>query len=272
MTNKDENAQNKNILMAALMPHPPIMIPEIGKKEANKTIVSIDGAKKLCNQIVQAKPDTIVIVTPHSAFNPYFFTVHTGEKLPLSFARFGEHELSFEFDNDTEFIEELNDCSKKDFGRLNFLPAGSPLDHGSGVPLYFLANSGYKNKIVVINYTALGKREHNLFGKRIADTAKKRGRKIVFIASGDLSHRLIPGAPAGYDKDAHEFDDKIVRFIKDGNYDWIVNMPEQVRNTAGECGYNSLMVAFGVIGGKPVENEVISYEAPFGVGYLVAKL
>ena len=261
-----------NILITAIMPHPPIMIPEIGGKESLKVAASNEGAKKLCNEIIEANPDTIVIVTPHSAFNPYFFTVHTGDKLPLNFARFGVPELAFEFDNDVEYIEELNSAIKKDLGRFNFLPAGAPLDHGSGVPLYYIARSGYKNKVVVINYTALGVREHKLLGKKIVQAAQKLGRKIVFIASGDMSHCLIPGAPAGYDKDAHEFDDKIVRYIKEGHYDWIDNISPNLRKLAGECGYNSIMVALGVVSGKPVNNEVISYEAPFGVGYLIAKL
>ena len=87
-----------------------------------------------------------------------------------------------------------------------------------------------------------------------------------------MSHCLIPGAPAGYDKDAHEFDDKIVRYIKEGHYDWIDNISPNLRKLAGECGYNSIMVALGVVSAKPVNNEVISYEAPFGVGYLIAKL
>lgn len=263
---------NENVLMAAIMPHPPIIIPEIGGRESGKVNETTEALKKLDKEIVNAGTETIVIVTPHSAFNPYFFTVHTGEKLSLNFSRFGAPQVNFEFDNDTEFIDELNNCSKKEFGRLNFLPESSKLDHGSGVPLYFLSQYGYKGKVVVINYTALGSREHYKFGSKIVETAQKLERKIVFVASGDLSHRLIPGAPAGYDKDAHEFDDKVVRFIRDGNYNWIENISPQLRKQAGECGYNSIMVAFGVVGGEPVDNEVLSYEAPFGVGYMVAKL
>lgn len=41
---------------------------------------------------------------------------------------------------------------------------------------------------------------------------------------------------------------------------------------AGECGYRSMLVAIGVAQGGTQNCEVISYEAPFGVGYLVAQL
>ncbi len=258
--------------MNAIAPHPPIIIPEVGGAELRKVEKTVTALKKLCNEIVGLNPDTVVILTPHSSLNPYFFNVFSGETIRGNFAKFRAPEVTLEFDNDPEFIDELNIQIKKDLGRLNRLPAGVPLDHGSGVPLYYLDKAGYKNKVVVINYTALGKKEHNIFGKKISETAQNLGRKIVFIASGDLSHKLIPEAPAGFDEKAHEFDDLIVKSIRNGNYGAIMDITPGLRQTAGECGYNSLMVAFGLIGCEPLNNEVISYEAPFGVGYIVAKL
>jgi len=263
---------SENILMNAITPHPPIIIPEIGGSELKKVEKTVNALKSLSEEIVEINPDTVVVLTPHSSLNPYFFSAYSGETLKGNFAKFRAPEVSIEFNNDVEFINELNILVKKDLGRLNLLPPGVPLDHGSGVPLYYLDKAGYKNNVVVINYTALGKREHNLFGKKISETAQNLGRKIVFIASGDLSHKLIPGAPAGYNEDAHLFDDLILHSIKNGNYVPIANISPELRETAGECGYNSIMVAFGLIDSKPLNNEVLSYEAPFGVGYIVAKL
>lgn len=262
----------KNILMNAITPHPPIIIPEVGGNELKKVEATVSALQKLCSEIVGLNPDTVVILTPHSSMNPYFFSIYSGQELRGNFAKFRAPEVSMEFNNDMDFAEELNVQIKKDLGRLNFLPPGVPLDHGSGVPLYYLDKAGFKNKVVVINYTALGKREHNLFGKKIAETAKKLNRKIVFIASGDLSHKLIPNAPAGFDEGAHKFDELIVKSIAKGDYKAIMDVSPELREIAGECGYNSIMVAFGITGGEPLSNQVLSYEAPFGVGYIVAKL
>ncbi len=261
-----------NILMSAIAPHPPIIIPEIGGSELKKTEITVNSLKNLCNEIVRINPDTIIVLTPHSAFNPYFFSVYSGEILKGNFSKFRAPEVFMEFDNDLEFIGQLNTLVKPELGKLNLLPAEVPLDHGSGVPLYYLDRAGYKNRVVVINYTALGKKEHILFGGKIAETARNLDRKIVFIASGDLSHKLIPGAPAGFDEDASKFDELILKGIDSGNYKIITDISPGLRETAGECGYNSLLVAFGLNNGEPLNNEVLSYEAPFGVGYIVAKL
>lgn len=263
---------SNNLLMSAIAPHPPIIIPEVGGEELEKAHQTVSALKKLSKEIAELSPDTVIIITPHSSFNHYFFSVYQDSKLQGSFSKFGASSVKVIYDNDVELVEELNDLAKEEFRKLNMLPAGMSLDHGSTVPLYYLKQAGYNGKIVVINYTALGKKEHNLFGTKIMEAAKKLGRKIVFIASGDLSHKLIPGAPAGFDEEAHRFDDLIVESIKTGNYNEIQEITPQMRQLAGECGYNSLMVAFGLSEGKPLDNEVLSYEAPFGVGYIVAKL
>jgi len=263
---------NKNIVLTALTPHPPIIVPEVGKGEEVKAQKTIDGMNKLSEEIVSLQPETVVIVTPHSQFNPYFFSVYSGSTLKGNFGMFRAAEVTLEFENDIEFLKELELKIKDDFNRFNYLQSNVPLDHGSMVPLYYLSKAGYKGKIAVINYNMLEKEKHILFGEYIAQTAEVLGRKTVFIASGDLSHRLIPAAPAGYEPEAKVFDELINQSIENGDYSIITGISQQLRSTAGECAYNSLMVAFGVINKHSQQNKIISYEAPFGVGYLVATL
>lgn len=252
---------SNNLLITAITPHPPIIIPEVGGNEILKVKNTISSLKIVTERILKTQPDTIVIITPHSAFNPYYFSAHSGEKLRGNFGRFRAPNVLLEFDNDIELIKNLKGTS--------LLPESVLLDHGSAVPLYFLKKAGYNNKIAVINYTALGKEEHKNFGNKIVEAAEKTGRKIALIASGDLSHKLLPTAPAGYDERAHEFDEIVVESIRQGDYAAIENISPELRETAGECGYNSIMVALGAINSIPRENQVLSYEAPFGVGYVV---
>jgi AmmeMemoRadiSam system protein B len=261
-----------NTLMTAIYPHPPIMIPEVGKGELPKVEKTINAAKKLSSRIVEANPETIIIVTPHSYLNHRFFNVYVDDVLTGDFSNFGAPEAKVSFENDIEFIHNLAAQSKDIFGGLSQIPPGTPLDHGSAVPLYYLAHAGYKGKIVVINYTVHGAEEHIMFGSLITKTANLLERKTVFVASGDMSHKLLETAPAGYHPDAHYFDETIAEGISNGKYESIINMSPVLRKKAGECAFNSLMVAMGVVNKQPQHNEVIDYEAPFGVGYLVATL
>jgi AmmeMemoRadiSam system protein A len=98
------------------------------------------------------------------------------------------------------------------------------------------------------------------------------GRRVAFIASGDLSHRLKPSAPAGYNPDAHVFDEQVVAALRANEPQQIAEIDHNLRRLAGECGYRSMLVALGASAELPLSCEVLSYEAPFGVGYLVAQL
>ena len=95
---------------------------------------------------------------------------------------------------------------------------------------------------------------------------------VAFVASGDLSHRLKPEAPAGYYPQAYLFDREVVESIRDAQPERIINIDQDLRRMAGECGYRSMLIALGVAESTSQDYEVLHYEAPFGVGYLVAQI
>lgn len=261
-----------NVLISAIFPHPPIIIPEVGGNETSKVEKTIQAVQSLSEKIVKANPDTVIIITPHSCFDHHFFNVYSDEMLSGDFSKFGAPNVKLSFKNDLGFIENLDSKCKELFNGLNKITPGTPLDHGSAVPLYYLDKAGYKGKIVVINYAGFDPAEHVIFGELIDKVADMLSRKIVFIASGDLSHKLSSTAPGGYNPDAHFFDEDIVDKISEGDYNYIMNISPILRKKAGECGFNSIMVGIGMVNKKPLNNEVLSYEAPFGVGYIVATL
>jgi len=126
--------------------------------------------------------------------------------------------------------------------------------------------------VVALGYSFLSNEDHLRFGNCIRQAVDKLGRPVAFIASGDLSHRLKPEAPSGYNPQAHLFDEEVVDSIRSCATSRIVDLDPDLRKMAGECGYRSMLVAIGVAQGLEPSCEVISYEAPFGVGYLVAQL
>jgi AmmeMemoRadiSam system protein A len=82
----------------------------------------------------------------------------------------------------------------------------------------------------------------------------------------------LRGAPAGYHPEAHRFDEQVVESIRSSSPGRIAEIDQDLRRLAGECGYRSMLVALGAAEGLDAACEVLHYEAPFGVGYLVAQL
>jgi AmmeMemoRadiSam system protein A len=126
--------------------------------------------------------------------------------------------------------------------------------------------------VVALGYSFLGNEDHLKFGECIRSAADSLGRAVAFVASGDLSHRLKPEAPAGYNPSAHFFDEQVVDALTRNTPNQIVDIDQDLRRAAGECGYRSMLVALGLARTIPAACEVLHYEAPFGVGYLVAQL
>jgi len=52
----------------------------------------------------------------------------------------------------------------------------------------------------------------------------------------------------------------------------IANLDHELIEKAAQCGYRSILILLGVLNNVSYQTEILSYEAPFGVGYLVANL
>ena len=118
--------------------------------------------------------------------------------------------------------------------------------------------------VEVIGHSGLSRQQHLELGKTIRKTVMESDKKFVFIASGDLIH--------GMDDRERVYDKKMVEKIKTGHYKDILQMDPVFVQKAQQCAYKPLVVGLGVLDGKPLQNRVFSYEAPFGVGYMVGSL
>jgi AmmeMemoRadiSam system protein A len=107
-------------------------------------------------------------------------------------------------------------------------------------------------------------------GVAIGRAIKKTSRRVAVVASGDLSHCLIPGAPVAYNPRGKEFDLLLVKLLQENRTEEIVRLDPELVEEAAECGYRSVLMLLGVFDGLEVKTQVLSYEGPFGVGYAVA--
>jgi aromatic ring-opening dioxygenase LigB subunit len=262
---------------AALLPHPPIVIEEIGGRELKKAEKTVQGFKKTAAEIAYFKDelDLIVFITPHGPVFRSTASIIIKEDLKGDFGDFGYPKLKFNEKSDTVFSEKL--ISKIKEKNLSLQPlrkndlkkygVDQELDHGIMVPLKYLKEAGIKLPLIPISIGFISYEELYQIGQEIARIAKDLDYKIAVIASGDLSHRLKKGAPAGYNSDAHIFDEKLIQYFKNKDFQSILNFDSELVEKAGECGLRPIAAMLGAIDGLDIEVRVNSYEGPFGVGY-----
>jgi AmmeMemoRadiSam system protein A/AmmeMemoRadiSam system protein B len=247
------------------------MVPEVGGQSIAQVRHSIDAMAELTRRIIRSGAETVVLISPHAPLDAQAFVAYHTPQLHGNFANFRAPDAQVEFPLDEELLKAITQAAATHDYEVVALD-NYTLDHGSSVPLYFLARNGWRGRVVALGYSFLSNEDHLRFGNCIRKAADSVGRSVAFVASGDLSHRLKPAAPAGYNPAAHRFDDEVVDAIHHNSPARIIDIDQDLRRTAGECGYRSMLVALGATEGLPRACEVLHYEAPFGVGYLVAQL
>ena len=251
-----------------MVPHPPLIVPEIGKGEEKKIQKTINAYREIAGRVKELKPEVIVILSPHQIMYADYFHISPGKGARGDFGNFRARDVKFEVTYDTEFVEELCLLSEE-----RGLPAGTlgerdkKLDHGTMVPLYFIDQFFDSYKVVRIGLSGLPLVKHYELGECIKEAANRLGRKTVVIASGDLSHRLKEDGPYGYREEGPVYDKRIMEAMGSGNFSELFEFSEKFCDKAGECGHRSFTIMAGAFDKTDVEAKQLSYEGPFGVGY-----
>jgi aromatic ring-opening dioxygenase LigB subunit len=255
---------------ASICPHPPIIIPTIGRPEDLKQVKkTIEAMGKLSKLFAKAKVETIIVITPHGPVDFDQFTIICSPTLFGHFYNFGDFKTEFSFENDLNLISKIKKECQKEKVPLRLVD-NQELDHGVLVPLYYLAKENPQLKVVPIAYSFLDFKTHFKFGKILQSTVNPPQLTVGVVASGDLSHCLTPEAPGGYSERGKEFDEKLIELLKKKDIKGILNLDPDLIKEAGECGYRSIVILLGLLNGLAWQPEILSYEGPFGVGYLVA--
>ncbi len=256
--------------LAVLLPHAPILIPAVAGPRQQACRATITAMREVARRVVAARPDTVVLVSPHAPREDRAFGVTAGN-LTGSLAQFGAPRAAVRLPGDPGFSAALREgAAARGVGTCR-LPAVA-LDHGSVVPLLFLAEAGWEGPTVVVALAADDNSRIGDLGGCVAAAAEHLGRRVAVVASGDMSHRLQPGAPCGYDPQAVDFDAAFIHQLRLGATRRLAEAVAPLQGRAAEDVVESTLFALGATGWRAEGREVLGYEGPFGVGYGVAVL
>lgn len=260
------------LLGAFIVPHPPLLIPEVGKGQEREIPNTMNSYQEVARRIAALKPDTIIITSPHTIMYSDYFHISSGSSARGDFDSFGAKKVSFHVDYDEEFVEALEAKAEREGLEAGTLGEKQPaLDHGTMVPFYFINQFMTDYKIVRVGLSGLSLPDHYRLGKYITQTADQLNRRIVFVASGDLSHRLKEDGPYGFAKEGVQFDKEVTQAMREGDFLKFLEFSPDFCEAAGECGLRSFVILAGALTGKQVSSELLSYEGTFGVGYAVCE-
>lgn len=254
------------------VPHPPLIVPEIGRGEEAVISKTIHAYEQVAKEIAAFKPHTIIFISPHALTYDDYFHIANSENNLGDFSQFNASDITFKQQGDVDLAKQIEEIAKNhDFPAGTLGRQNSKLDHAVMVPLYFINKYYLDYKIVRLSFSGMSLLSHYNYGKIIQETvASNYQKRYVLIASGDLSHMLKSDGPYGYAKEGPLFDQKICEILNSGNFIDLFTLEPSLVEEAGECGFRSLLILAGFLDKMAITAKLLSYEGPFGVGYAVA--
>jgi len=252
-------------MLGFLVPHPPLIIPGIGN--GDEIPETRRAYKKAASEAEEYRPDTYVVISPHSVLYSDYIHISPGDSAEGDFGNFRMGKISFHVEYDNELAAEIARLAAECDISAGFEgETDSKLDHGVMVPLRFFDVP----KIVRISISGMSFIEHYRFGMCISAAAEALDRKICVIASGDMSHKLKSDGPYGFAKQGPEHDEYIRKCIEASDIRGLMSVDPILCEKAAECGTRTIIMMLGAFDGKEVQSELLHYESPYGVGYLTA--
>ena len=257
-----------SVVGAIMVPHPPIILPEVGRGEERKIAASDSAYRKAAAFAAELKPDTIVLSSPHAVLYADYFHISPGKNARGDMGQFRAPQLRFQVSYDELFTAELSRLAEQEA-----FPAGmlgerkAELDHGTMIPLYYVNQYMADYKLVRVGLSGLPLADHYRLGQMIQRVAEKLDRRVLFIGSGDLSHKLLEEGPYGFAPEGPAYDERIMDVMGRAAFDELLDFDESFCDGAAECGHRSFCMMAGALDGKRVETEKLSHEGTFGVGY-----
>lgn len=262
------------IVYACIAPHPPVMVPAVGRGREQVMPAVLNAMSDLCGALQQARPESAVIITSHGPARWEAIGVLTAPTAAGTLAEFGAPQVQFQFDNDVELAQRFRDEAKAaEQGSVTGIENwGRGLDWGCLVPLYFLHEAMVGVKLMPVVISAGSAERHFEVGHALARAVEGSGRRTAVICSADLSHALSPDAPARFDPAGALFDAQFRQAVERWDVRWVLHSDESFRRRAAEDAVRQTALLMGSLSGYQIRPRVLAYDAPFGVGYLVASI
>jgi len=260
-----------SIVGSVIVPHPPIIVPTVGRGQEREVQKTIDAYRAAARQVKEWEPEVLIVTSPHVVMYADYFHIAPGKGAAGDMSAFGAPQTRLKAEYDTDLRREVILQAEAEGIQAGTLGEKDPsLDHGTFLPLYFLQEAGADCPILRIGLSGFSPLEHYRLGQCIAKAVDKLGRRAVFVASGDLSHKLKDDGPYGFAPEGPVFDEQVTQAMADGDFLQFLTMDSRICDMAAECGLRSFQIMAGALDGLAVKPELLSHEGNFGVGYGVA--
>jgi aromatic ring-opening dioxygenase LigB subunit len=267
------------LVYACIAPHGGEIVPALAERSLSKFAPTRKGMRALALKMKEARPETIVVASPHNLRLQKHLGVVTSEYSSGKVSE-GKKEIRLRARCDVEFSRKVvQEAEAKglpvvaaNYGAFEGPMSDLAMDWGTLIPLWFLLRgTGLKSRVVIVTPSRGIPLSQNFeFGRAVAEAAEKERKRVAFVASADQAHAHKKNGPYGFDKRAAKYDRGVIQAIQRDRLDSVMKMkPGFVKGAKPDSLWQMAMLA-GAMSVVPMKGELVSYQVPTYYGVLCA--
>lgn len=268
------------IVFGAIAPHGHLAIREACPPEQRDLAVATQQAMaELGRRFAAARPEAVIVCTPHNVHVAGHFAVLTAGKLTGSLADWTTERIELQVATDRDLAHGALDALAAadlpavgvSYGGNDTASANAPLDWGALIPLWFMGGRATPPVPAVVFCPArdLGPEAHVRAGRALAEAAARSGKRVAFIASSDHGHAHLAEGPYGFDPAAADYDGRVVDLVRANNLAGLLDLDPALVGAAKADSYWQMLLLHGALG-DGWRSDFLSYEVPTYFGMLCA--
>lgn len=267
-------------MYACIAPHGGELVPALaGKKLAPLYSSTRKGMRTIATRMKEARPDTVVVASPHNLRLQRHIGVVTSEYSSGKVSE-GRREIRLRVKCDVELSKRLAEVAEgmglpvaaANFGALEGPMSNMEMDWGTLIPLWFIIKgSGLKCTVVIVTPSrGIPLRQNFDFGRALARVAEGEKRRVAFVASADQAHAHKKDGPYGFDPRAEQYDSLVVEAIESQRLDSMMEIEADIVDGAKPDSLWQMAMLAGALSVVPMKGELLSYQVPTYYGMLCA--
>ncbi len=267
------------LVYACIAPHGSEAVPALAGKNLGLFTPTRIGMRALASDMKKARPDTIILASPHNLRLNRHIGVVTSEYSSGRLAEKGG-EIRLRARCDVELADRLVEEGERsglpvvgaNYGTQGGRLSDLAMDWGTLVPLWFLMKgTRLKSRLVIVTPSREVRLEQNIaFGKVVAKVASGTKERVAFVASSDQAHAHKKNGPYGFDERAAEYDRLVVEAVRRDRLGEIMNLDSDFVDGAKPDSLWQMAMLVGALSVVPMKGELLSYQVPTYFGMLCA--
>ena len=266
---------------ACVVPHGGDIIPNLAVRKTERLFENArDSVRKIAREIREARPDTIIIASPHNLRLQYNIAIITSENSTGQLNGPRGRRVRLRLKCDRELAQDLLKVSTQkhlpvvgaNYGTAEGSASDVPMDWGTLVPMWFVAKEErVRARVVIVAPSREIPLSRNIaFGIVIGEIAKKSKKRIVFIASADQAHAHQKSGPYGFHRSATKYDQLVCRAIQKNRIGSISRLSKRFVEEAKPDSLWQMAMLAGITKVVEMQGTLLSYTVPTYFGMLCA--